>query len=92
MNTGERQATDREALAREGVSGATLDALATYTANAFDVERFEPSRMPLPDAPHLEAWEAYQRDAAGEGVIPALSRRLVQLRFPIAHGISQSDA
>ena len=80
-----------DTLRAAGASGAILDALAAYTANPFDTGRLEVSRLPFADEPHLHAWADYLRDAATEGVAPALARRLVQLRFPVAAGISQTE-
>jgi hypothetical protein len=80
-----------DALRAAGASGAALDALLAYTANPFDPGRLNSTRLPLADEPHLEAWTDYVGDAAREGLLPALARRLVQLRFPIASGISQSE-
>lgn len=45
-------------------------------------------QMPLPDEPFVAAWEEYINDASRLGVLEALSRRLVQLRFPVQEGIS----
>ena len=46
---------------------------------------------PLADEPHLEAWTDYAREAQEKGALPALRERLVQLRFPVEEGISQTD-
>jgi hypothetical protein len=81
-----------DTLAAAGATGAALDALVAYTANPFDAGRLDPSTLPLADEPHVEAWADYARDAGRDGVLPALARRLVQLRFPIEAGISQTDA
>jgi hypothetical protein len=80
-----------DALRAAGASGAALEALLAYTVNPFDGGRLAAAQLPLADEPHLEAWADYLRDAAGDGVLPALARRLVQLRFPVAEGISQSE-
>lgn len=82
----------RETLARFGASGDVLDALLAYTANPFDIGRLDAADLPLPDEPHVEVWEEYARESQRDGVLPALARRLVQLRFPIEAGISQTDA
>jgi hypothetical protein len=80
-----------DTLTAAGAAGAALDALVAYTANPFDAGRLDPSALPLADEPHVEAWTDYARDAGREGVLPSLARRLVQLRFPIEAGISQTD-
>ncbi len=54
--------------------------------------RDAPARWPLDDEPHVERWCAYADEARGDGVFEALRRRFVQLRCPIAAGISQHDA
>jgi hypothetical protein len=41
---------------------------------------------------HLSAWQTYAEEAERIGVLPALQKRLPQLRFPIQAQISQSDA
>jgi hypothetical protein len=81
-----------DTLLAAGATGASLDALLAYTANPFDLERLDATGLPLPDEPHIEAWEDYLRDARADGVLPALSRRIVQLRFPVEQGVSQGDA
>lgn len=45
-----------------------------------------------PEPACVETWERYVEEAASEGVAATLRRRLVQLRFPIATGISESAA
>jgi hypothetical protein len=45
---------------------------------------------PLADEPFVAAWERYVGDAEEVGVLNALRRAFVQLRFPIAAGISAS--
>src|SRR6185295_859982 len=44
---------------------------------------------PLPDPPHVAAWERYAAEASEQGAFATLGRALVQLRFPIQAGISQ---
>jgi hypothetical protein len=82
----------REALIECGATEAVLGELLAYTDNPFDHGRLGPHALPLADEPHLEAWEAYAAEARALGVFPALARRLVQLRFPIEQGISQTEA
>lgn len=85
-------ASTAAALRGFGASGQTLDELLAYVANPFDLARLRADQLPLADEPHLEAWEDYAREAARDGAVPALSRRLVQLQWPIEAGISQTDA
>lgn len=47
-------------------------------------------RFPLADEPFVEAWRAYSVEAAAAD-ITVLADRLVQLAFPIAEGISESE-
>jgi hypothetical protein len=49
--------------------------------------------FPLDDEPHVERWAAYEQDARepDTGAFTALQRRFVQLRFPIASGLSKDD-
>lgn len=75
-----------------GAPAGAIDALLAYTANPFDFDRLAGTALPMPDEPHVEAWEEYAGDADREGVPAALAARLVQLRFPIEAGISQSEA
>jgi hypothetical protein len=51
-----------------------------------------PRQIPLPDEPHLEAWQQYAIEAEESGVFPVLQKRLIQLQFPIGAGISSSEA
>jgi hypothetical protein len=52
----------------------------------------ENARWPLPDEPFAGVWDEYAADSAERGGWDALRERLVQLRFPIAAGMSASDA
>lgn len=82
----------REALLALGASGTVLDELLAYTANPFDTVGLDNRAFPFPDAPHLEAWTEYAAEAARDGVLAMLARRLVQFRFPIEAGISTTEA
>lgn len=44
--------------------------------------------IPLPDEPFVDAWQEYIQDIARQGALDALSKRLVQLQFPIQAGMS----
>ncbi len=65
--------------------------LLAYNAPGCEDGRLDALDLPLDDEPHLAAWREYERDAERLGVFPALARRLIQLRFPIARGVSQSE-
>jgi hypothetical protein len=82
----------RRTLEGFGASGEVLESLVAYTANQFDPGRLSASRLALQDSPQMEAWDEYARAARRDGVMPTLAARLVQLRFPIQAGISQTDA
>lgn len=81
----------RDALVECGATQAVLEELLAYTDNPFDPARLGQGTLPLADEPHLEAWEEYAREGRTLGALPALARRLVQLRFPIEAGISQTE-
>ena len=71
--------------------GEILEAFQRYDAPIALKDPSSVPSLPLADEPHIEAWQTYAEDASREGVVPALRRRLVQLHFPIAAGISKSD-
>ena len=79
-----------ETLRRAGAVGTEVDELLAYGRNAWTVPA-QPPAYPLPDEPFVAVWDEYVRDAATRGAFAALRDRLVQLRFPIAAGISQSE-
>ncbi|MEM9405763.1 MAG: hypothetical protein AAGA81_06985 [Acidobacteriota bacterium] len=75
-----------------GASGPVVEELLAYNANEFDAELLEnPPKLPLGNEDHLKTWRTYAEEAAGQGVVEALSHRLVQLRFPIEEGVSGTD-
>ena len=73
-----------------GASEPEVDELLRYNENLFRVPDSLPP-FPLPDEPFVEAWEAYAREAAARGVFPVLRDALVQLRFPVAPGIAETE-
>jgi hypothetical protein len=80
-------------LASYGATGSEIEELLAYDRNAFDEHRTDaPPVLPLPAESHVAAWERYALEAAETGAFAALQRRLVQLRFPIREGISQTEA
>jgi hypothetical protein len=85
------QSAARSVLESFGARGSVADELLEYNRNVFDPEAFERApALPLQDEAHLAAWRTYADDAARRGVLPALRERLVQLRFPVEAGISQT--
>src|SRR5918994_2320296 len=92
----ERSARERaDLLASYGTTASEIKELLAYNRNVFD--RSVGEALPLPAEPHVEAWERYAweryaREAAGGDALAALRHRLVQLRFPIQEGISNTEA
>jgi len=75
-----------------GARDPELAELLTYGRNLFDHTRTPPpDAYPLPDEPFVSVWDGYVAAAKRVGVFPCLRERLVQLRFPIARGISATD-
>ncbi len=56
-------------------------------STAFATESWHDTTLPLADEPFVSAWEQYVTEAERDGA-EAVLRRFVQLRFPIAPGIS----
>ena len=80
-------------LRRHGADVQVLDELFEYAEPRFrHGKRTLPRDYPLPDEPHVAAWEQYAVEAQSAGVVEVLRRKLVQLRFPIAPGISSDPA
>ncbi|HEX8246389.1 MAG TPA: hypothetical protein VF541_22990, partial [Longimicrobium sp.] len=80
-----------EVLRRHGAGPAETAELLAYTA----VELRRPPRppaLPLADEPFAAAWAGYAAEAAERGAWPVLRARLPQLAFPVAEGVSRSDA
>jgi hypothetical protein len=76
-----------------GAAPAEVDELVEYARNAFaGALGDEPLVLPLDDEPFVECWQRYADEAAVVGAVPALRRRLVQLSFPIAAGVSATAA
>ena len=71
-----------------GAREADVDALLAYTENPFDLS----GPLVLDDEPFVSAWEDYLAASASEGVFSVLQRALVQLRFPIREGLSETEA
>jgi hypothetical protein len=74
--------------------GATAEEtreLVEYARSEFDLSG-APAGFPLPDEPFVAAWEGYVEEARRVGVWACLRDRLVQLRFPVEPGVSESPA
>ncbi|HWX24524.1 MAG TPA: ATP-binding protein [Vicinamibacteria bacterium] len=78
-----------EVLQGFGARGPALQELLTYNETPFTLDAAATVTLPLPDEPHLLAWEEYAKEAARDGPFAALQSRLVQLRFPVAQGMSE---
>ncbi|HEY9479898.1 MAG TPA: hypothetical protein VIP79_07395 [Gemmatimonadaceae bacterium] len=80
-------------LRSHGARGGEVAELLAYARNMFDLgEAGVLWDYPLPDEPSVAAWERYAAEAAEVGTAECLRRRLVQLQFPIAAGMSSSAA
>lgn len=78
-----------EVLFAHGASLAVVQELLAFNAPLGAV--VHAAERTLPDL-HLAVWEEYARAGAGQPLFDVLRRDLVQLNFPIAAGISHSDA
>jgi hypothetical protein len=82
----------RSALWRSlGATASETRELLEYARSEFDLSR-APASFPLPDEPFVAAWTRYVEEAGRIGVWACLRDRLVQLRFPIEPGVSESPA
>ncbi len=72
-----------------GATPEETQELLRYAQSDFDLSR-APARFPLADEPFVAAWSGYAEEAQHVGVWACLRDRLVQLRFPIEAGISES--
>jgi hypothetical protein len=86
-----RLAFRRSVLDACGADDDSAERLLAYNETPYDPRLLEGRAWPMPDEAHLAAWDEYARDAAGMGVVAALRPRLLQLRFPVAAGISGTD-
>ena len=81
----------RQILTRYQASAAETAELLAYNDNVFDHSQLEwPLVLPLPPEAHVAAWQAYAQEAQAKGLFAVLQQRLVQFRFPIQAGISQT--
>jgi hypothetical protein len=88
-----RGAFRADVLAACGAKGHAIDELLVYNAKPFPAEAAATHpAFPLADEPHVEAWRTYEREGRDTDTFGALKRHFVQLRFPIAPGMSTTDA
>ena len=81
-----------QVLERVGADASEREELLAYGQNVFDRSGLAGLLFPLDPEPCVMAWRAYAERSQAIGVVAELTRRLVQLRFPIQDGISQTDA
>lgn len=79
-------------LRRCGATAAQSAELIAYIGDGFDGASASAHAYPLSDEPFVEAWREYVAEARHDGTAATLRRHLVQLSFPIAKGISETDA
>ncbi len=81
-----------DVLAYFGATAAQAEELLVYNQNVFHHNALNhPVKFPLTPETHVAAWEEYAV-AAIAGAFEVLKQRLVQFRFPILEGISQTEA
>ena len=88
-----RRARRLKLLASSGASGRVADEIVAYDELPY-ARGDEPASipaLPLPDEPLADAWRRYVHDAKTAGVFETLREHLVQLRFPVQAGISETD-
>lgn len=79
----------RRVLLDLGATDSVADELLAYTENVF-LDAAEVSNEIPDDEAFVAVWRTYAVEAQKIGVFECLRRRLIQLRFPIAQGISQT--
>ena len=72
-----------------GASASEAEELLAYAASPLP-DVLPEREYPLPDAPHVAAWEEYAESARREGTARVLARVFIQLRFPIEEGASEN--
>lgn len=80
-------------LRAHGATSAQLTELLAYTRDPFECSvPGVTCNYPSADEPFVATWERYAAEAEEVGVAECLRRRLVQLRFPVAAGVRDSEA
>lgn len=80
-------------LASYSASASETEELLTYNQNVFEHNFLKHSvKFPLASEVYVAAWEKYAVAARVVGAFEVLKRLVVQLRFPIQSGISQTEA
>ncbi|MFS0519417.1 DUF7005 family protein [Nostoc sp. UIC 10607] len=75
-----------------GATAAQREELLVYNQTVFNHDILTyPVKFPLTPEPHVAAWKEYAVAARDIGAFETLKQRLVQFRFPIIEGISQTE-
>lgn len=89
----DQQSFRTDVLTYFGATAAQVEELLVYNQNVFERNSLTNCiQFPLDPEPHVAAWEEYAIAAKVVGAFEILKQRLVQLRFPIQEGISQTEA
>ncbi len=72
-----------------GATAQQAAELRAYAASPLQEAPPQAQHYPLPDAACVADWSRYEAEASEAGVLAVLRRVLVQLRFPIAKGMSK---
>ncbi|WP_019503682.1 hypothetical protein [Pleurocapsa sp. PCC 7319] len=76
-----------------GATATEIEELSAYNQNVFDHSNWQSSlQFPLEPEPYVAIWSEYLNISEEIGVWSTLKNVLVQLHFPIAEGISQTEA
>jgi hypothetical protein len=82
-----------EILRKFGANTAEIKELLAYNQNVFEQDWIKtPLQFPLESEPHIAVWQEYLTAAETSNPWEILKNVLVQLRFPIQEGISQTEA
>ncbi|HEX6037838.1 DUF7005 family protein [Longimicrobium sp.] len=84
-----REAARARVLRAFGAGPAETDELLAYNRSVFAVPASV--ELPLADEPCVDAWRRYADEARTRGVLPVLREHLVELRFPVAAGIRDTE-
>lgn len=75
-----------------GANASETEELLAYNENVFNTTTVDlPLIFAIASEPHIATWRKYLTEAKSSSVFEVLKRRLVQLRFPIIEGISQTE-
>ena len=89
----ERRRALRASVVRDcGAIGALAEEVLSYTDPAYSLPGAAALAALAEDEPHVPAWVEYARESGERGAASALSARFAQLRFPLAEGISRTEA